>query len=63
MTEFSEQVEEYILQDRQWPRSLRINHAKMQLARAIFNYEKMAGTHNTRDTVNFWRAILQRNED
>ena len=52
MTEFSEQIEEYILQDRQWPRSLRINHAKMQLAKAKSDFSR-----------NFWRAILQRNED
>jgi len=52
MTEFSEQVEEYIREDRQWPRHLRINHARMQLAKA--------GSELSR---NFWRAILQRNED
>jgi hypothetical protein len=60
MTEFSEQVESYIKQDRQWPRQLRIAHAKMQMGiclkrNMMFNPEAQA-------KVNFWQAVLQRNE-
>jgi hypothetical protein len=53
MTEFSERVEEYIRQDRQWPRQLRINHAKMQMMKA----------KDQSDEERFWRAIIARNED
>ncbi len=54
MTEFSEKVEEYILNDRQWKRELRIGYAKAQLVKAM-----KAGD----DQMHFWRAVLQRNED
>ena len=53
MTEFSEQVEEYIKQDRQWLRHCRIAKAKTMLDKEALNTV----------TYNFWRAVLQRNED
>ncbi len=52
MTEFSDLVEAYIQYDRQWKRDYRIAHAKRELARAT-----------TDEGRNFWRAVLQRNED
>lgn len=51
MTEFSEQVEAYVLQDRQWNRQCRIGYAKMMLARM-----------KTEPSRNFWRAVLQRSD-
>lgn len=51
-TEFAKQVHEYVLADRQWPRHLRIAHAKMQMEKTLSVTSK-----------NFWRAILKRNED
>jgi hypothetical protein len=60
MTEFSRQVTEYIENDRQWPRQHRINHAKMQLARLAAL--KAAGVRGFPDE-NFWRAVINRNED
>lgn len=43
-------VHEYILQDRQWPRLLRISHAKMQLAKAVTPNDK-----------SFWLQVLKAN--
>lgn len=53
MTEFSEHVEEYIRQDRQWRREQRIAHAKMRLAKEV-----ACGFPS--EVTNFWRAVLQR---
>jgi len=53
MTEFSEKVEEYILNDRQWKRAYRIGYAKRQLMKA----------KDQSEDERFWRAVLQRNED
>ena len=43
-------LQEYLLQDRQWPHHLRVGHAKMQLANAT-----------TDDDRAFWKAVLKAN--
>ena len=45
-------VYEYVIKDRQWPRALRIAHAKMMLAKAKPGDEK-----------HFWREVLEANRD
>lgn len=60
MTEFEQQVENYILADRQWPRQHRMAHAKMMLSKA---YDEDLPIMEWNRQMNFWRAVLQRNED
>jgi len=45
-------VQEYIVADRQWPRNLRIAHAKSRLQAAKTHQEKT-----------FWQAVLDANQD
>lgn len=61
MSEFSRQVDEYIHNDRQWPRQHRINHAKRQMGLAL--KRNMMFNPEAQSAVNFWHAVLQRNED
>jgi hypothetical protein len=44
-------VKTYLLQDRQWPRELRIAHAAWQLTKTL-----------TPDARTFWMAVLEANE-
>ena len=59
MTEFEKQVDDYIKSDRQWPKEHRINHAKWQMLKlGPENRDKP----QTLYAINFWRAVLARNE-
>lgn len=61
-TEFAKAVHAYVINDRQWPRHLRIAHAKMQFLN--FTRKWMISENlEYRDAANFWRAVLKRNED
>lgn len=55
-----EQVDAYVKSERQWPRVLRIAHAKMK----IEGYQrKMSWSrHEYTEAVDFWQAVLERNE-
>jgi hypothetical protein len=51
-TLFAKTVDVFVEADRQWPRRHRLSHYKTVLGQATDDRER-----------NFWRAILQRNED
>jgi hypothetical protein len=59
MTEFSERVESLIKHDRQWRRRHRIAHAKAMLSMC----DGIRQQDLAERSRNFWRAVLQRNED
>lgn len=60
MTEFEQQVENYILADRQWLRQHRMAHAQMMMDK----YRNATPDKpQSQYALNFWRAVLQRNED
>lgn len=61
MTHFEQQVETYIIADRQWPRALRIAHAKMKLASYDRRYKQMPSPEYNHG-IHFWMAVLERNE-
>jgi hypothetical protein len=44
------ELEAFLKSDRQWPRYCRVRHAKMRLARATSEKDKL-----------FWRAVLDAN--
>ena len=48
-------IEEYLKHDRQWPRPLRIDHAKFQL--------RLANEAGDKDFAEFWEAVIERNQD
>jgi hypothetical protein len=51
MEEQQMDVKTYLLQDRQWPRELRIAHAQFQLKKVTVPEE-----------FDFWKAVLEANE-
>lgn len=60
-TEFAKQVHEYVIHDRQWPRHLRIAYAKSKMAEYTLKSNYLSPEYQS--AVNFWRAVLKRNED
>lgn len=52
----TQDVTNYLLKDRQWPRHLRIAHAKMQVARA-----QLCFSDEDVQKLNFWQQILDAN--
>lgn len=55
-----EQVDTYVKSERQWPRALRIAHAKMKIE--VYQRKMSWSRHEYTEAVDFWRAVLERNE-
>ena len=52
---FLPDIEEYLKDDRQWPRPLRIAHAKLEL--------RLANEADEKGLAEFWEAVIERNQD